>query len=138
MASLTITRANVKADAGAVIERRYLSGSAAIQAGHALYFDVATDTWKYSDSNASVEAAASRGVALHAAAAGQPVAVQVAGDIVIGATLVPGEVYVAGAAQATINPHSDAGAGWYATIVGVAISTTVLRLGFHASGGVRA
>jgi hypothetical protein len=65
MADLVITASQVKAGAGAV-EGTGVAG-AAITAGQSVYEDQADGKIKLSDSNLSLAAAKSRGVALHGA-----------------------------------------------------------------------
>ena len=133
MADLTITAANVAAGSGATIERNYNAG-ASITAGQAVYFDTSTNTWKLCDANASATASALGGVALHAAASGQPLAVLKSGNITIGATVAVGTIYVASATAGGIAPASDLASGWYTAILGIAISTSVIAVGIQRGG----
>lgn len=133
MADLTITAANVAAGSGATIERAYNAG-ATITAGQAVYFDTVTNTWKLCDADSSATVGALGGVALHAAASGQPLAVLTAGNITIGATVAVGRVYVASATPGGIAPHSDLTTGWYTAILGIGISTTVIAVGIQRGG----
>jgi hypothetical protein len=133
MADLVVTAANVVAGAGAHTEQGV--AGAAITAGQVLYHDTDTDTWKLADSNSATAAARSPdGIALNGAASGQPIRVLTGGDITPGATLTAGVAYYLSDTPGGIAPVADVGAGEYATIIGIAESTTVLNVQFHESG----
>lgn len=127
MADLTITPANVVAGANASVE----AGAAgeAIAAGKAVYLSSTTKKWMLADSNsATAEARKATGVALNGAALNQPVDVQKAGDITIGATLTPGTAYYLSDTPGGICPLADVGAGEYVCLLGLAKSASVLAL----------
>lgn len=134
MAAITITAASITPASGAT-KKTGVAG-ATITAGQSLYADATdSDKLKLSDANASLAAAAFVGVSLHAALAGQPIAYIESGDLNMGVCLTKGSVYVVGATVAgDINPHGDLASGWYTSIIGIAISTSVLRLGINVSG----
>jgi hypothetical protein len=67
-------------------------------------------------------------VALHAAAANQPLAIQKAGDITIGAALTAGVDYWLSATPGGIAPRADVTTGMDPILIGVAKSATVLTL----------
>ena len=134
MADLTVTAANVVAPSGQENIRTGTAGEA-ITAGQAVYLD-ATDSNKVkrSDANLSSAAAAAVGVALTGAATGEPVVYAVGGDYDSGATTVKGTVYIASANAGGIAPASDAAAGWFITVLGVASSTSNITLKPNATG----
>ena len=136
MADLTITAANVLAVAGGSIERGI--AGATTTAGQVVYLDAATTgKWQLADSDAAGATARGQGkigIALNGAANGQPQAVQTDGDITIGATLTPGAEYVLSDEPGGICPRADLATGDYVTIVGVAVSASVLRLRFTYTG----
>lgn len=132
MADLTITAANVVAGANSTIERRYNAG-ASITAGQPVYLDAVTNTWKLADANSSVDTAEVGGVALHAAATGQPLAVITGGDYNPGATVAVGTIYVAAATAGGIAPAADGVTGWFTSIIGVATTTSNLRVAINNS-----
>lgn len=131
MADLTVTAANVAAQSGAGTQRK--NAGAAITAGMALF--LATDG-DVEPAQHDVDAATARciGVALCDAAVGQPVVYAVSGQVNLGATLVVGETYVVGAAGGGIAPVADVGTGDFSTIVGVAVSSSLLKMGINESG----
>ena len=133
MADLTITAASVLPGSSATI----LSGIAgvAIAAGQALS-RASTGNFALADNNAAAPANSLVGVALNNAAAGQPVSVQVAGDITIGATVSKGAAYYAGDTAGGICPFADLASGEGVCLVGVAKSTTELTLAIHNTGAV--
>lgn len=131
MADLTITAANVAKGSNASIVQG--TAGAAITAGQTVYLDAATSTYKLFDANGSGTTTLA-GIALHAAASGQPVQVQTGGDITIGATVTQGLVYVGSATPGGVAPSADLASGWTSNVIGVAVSTTVIRMQILASG----
>lgn len=135
MADLTITAASVLQGSGAKVVEG--TAGAALTAGQALYLDSAANTWKLADTDSATAAARScTGIALHAAGSGQPIAVQTAGSITIGATLAAGVAYYLSGTAGGICPIADVAAGDYPEVIGIATSTTVLKLAFLESGAV--
>lgn len=126
-ADLAIVATDVVKGANAVVENG--TAGASITAGQTVYQD-ATDSNKYklADSNNTSATATVRGIALHAATAGQPLAVQTAGDLTITAVATAGKVYVNSANPGGIAPAADLAAGWKTTVIGVALTTSSLRL----------
>lgn len=138
MADITITAANVIASASAIILRGYNYG-ATVTAGQAVYFDVATSTWKLIDANAAVtgnELATQKGIALNGGASGQPADVVVKDtDLTIGGTLTNGgTVYTSVTAGAITHDVPTTGA--FPTVLGVAKSTSKMNLNPTSSGAV--
>lgn len=133
MADLSITAASVVAGSGA----KKLEGTAgaSVTAGHVCYLDPTTNTYKLADNDHATAAVRSpAGIALHAAAANQPLTVLTEGPITIGAALTAGVVYYLSGNAGGIAPIADIGAGDYPTIIGIATSTTVLDVLFHEAG----
>lgn len=134
MSDLSITAASVLAGTNAVINRQHNAG-AAVTAGQQVYLDPTTKTWKLADTNSATAAArVAQGTALHAAALGQPLAVQTDGDITIGAALTPGVAYYLSGTPGGIAPVGDLTTGDYPCIVGMAESSTVLALNYKSGG----
>lgn len=132
MADITVTAGSVVKSTGAVVETAYLAGTT-ITAGQLVYLST-SNTWLLTDNDASATAAVIDGVALNGAASGQPIVVQTSGDINLGATLTQGVVYGNSSTAGGIAPVSDHGAGDYVGILGVAISTSILRMSRVNSG----
>lgn len=127
MADLVITAANVLAGAGAIKQ----SGAAleAVTAGKGAYFDPVTKKFGLWDSNSPTAAVRKMaGIFLNGAGVNQPVVVQSAGRINLGATLVAGEVYFQSETPGGIQPYADLASGEYVGLLGVAVSTSELEL----------
>ncbi|MBD9569039.1 hypothetical protein [Ensifer sp. ENS08] len=136
MADLTITAANCISGAGARIEHG--TAGETITAGKLVFLDqTTTGKWLLADADAATAAARGQGkigVALNGASNGQPLAVQTEGPITIGATVVAGTTYYLSPNPGGIAPLADILTGDYVTIVGVATSTSAIRLDFQYSG----
>jgi hypothetical protein len=135
MADLTITAASVISGANA----RKASGTAgaSITAGQVLAFDSSAGAYKLCDVNsANAWQRKPVGIALHAAASGQPIAFQTGGSITIGATLTVGAAYYASGTAGGIRPAADNTTGDYPALLGIASSTAVLDIEIQAPGTV--
>jgi hypothetical protein len=97
--------------------------------------DPTTKKWVKADSNSATAALrVPQGIFLNGGAINQPCAVQRGGDITIGATLTAGVALYQSDTPGGLCPVADVGSGEYATIVGIAESTTVLNINIQASG----
>lgn len=136
MVDLVITAANVVSGSGS----RVLHGTAGatITAGQVLYLDTATSSYKLADTDSATAAVRSpAGVALNAAASGQPIAVHVSGPLTVGATVAVGDVYFLSGTAGGIAPAADVAAGDYPCILGICSSTSVLDVKIHEAGAVK-
>lgn len=131
MADITITAANV-VSAGAIVENG--NAGVSITAGQVVYRDATTKKYVLADNNGTAAARIPRGIALNSAAANQPVSVAVSGPVTIGATLTAGTSYWLSDTAGGICPFADVGSGENAVLLGVATSTTVLRIAILNSG----
>lgn len=130
---LSVTAANVVPGADAVIDRG--TAGATVTAGQVVYKESSTGKFKLADNNsATTEVRVPFGIALNGASAGQPIAVQKAGTITIGATLTAGVQYYLSGTAGGIAPVADLTTGMYPSTVGLATSTTVMKLNFTYSG----
>lgn len=135
MADITITAANVIAAAGG--RRADMVAGATITAGQVVYQEAATGLAKLADcDSATAEARIPYGIALNGAGTGQPVEVLRAGSITIGGTMTAGVSYWLSPNPGGIAPYADVLAGDRAVLLGVATSTTVLRVQILDSGVV--
>jgi hypothetical protein len=133
MVDLTITPTAVLAGSNARTEEG-VAGEA-ITAGQLVYRSSTTHKFMKADTNSvTAEARKPSGVALNGASLDQPIEVQTAGDITIGATLVAGTDYYASDTPGGICPRADVGATENVVLVGLAKSTTVLGLDIQISG----
>lgn len=137
MADLTITAASVVAGSNA----RKTTGvaGAAITAGQVVYYDSTTGTYKLADTDSATSGVrVPAGIALHAASTNQPLTIQTAGDITIGASILAGVAYYLSGTPGGICPIADVASGDYTAIIGMGISTTVLRIDIQAPNVVLA
>jgi hypothetical protein len=132
MADLAITPANVVSRGGP--KAAGLAG-VAVNAGQMVYLDAADNRYKLADSDSATAAVRkSDGMALNSAAAGQPLKVQSGGEVTLGAVLTAGATYYLSDTPGGIMPAADLETGDYPVIIGIANSTTVLRLGTLEAG----
>ncbi|MBR1193235.1 hypothetical protein [Bradyrhizobium sp. AUGA SZCCT0160] len=132
MVDITITAANVLPGAGAVTEQG--TAGETITAGQALYKD-STGNWMKADADSAVAAARdAKAIALCGASANQPITVQRSGEITLGGMTAGVTYYLSGATAGGIAPIADVGTGEYFDVIGIAKSTTVMKLLFGYSG----
>lgn len=132
MSALSVTAASVapvtSGNYPSIIDRSKTAGET-ITAGMPVYINTSDGKAYKTDSNASAAAAVAYGIAVSGASAGQPIAICTGGDLTAGATLTANTAYIVGAATAgDINPIADITTGWYGCLLGISISTTVLRM----------
>jgi hypothetical protein len=133
MADLTVTSADVLAPSGVTAQIGYNAGEA-IDAGEVIYLDSTTGTLKLADADGAASSVAV-GVSLTTSATGQPVQwVKTDNNLTVSSVLTVGQVYVVSGTAGKIAPYSDLGSGDYVTILGVATSTSNLKLNINASG----
>lgn len=136
MADIVITAANVTPGTDCIRDRGI--AGATITAGQPVYKD-ATDSNKLKLADADVEAtAAGVGIALHGAAAGQPLDYAIKGTVNIGATVVVGQVYVVSTTAGGIAPIADLLSGDFVCILGVGATASTLKMGLNATGVAKA
>ncbi len=137
MADLVITAASVLP--GASAKKINGTAGATITAGQVLYLDSATNTLKLADNDSATAAVREPvGIALHAAASGQPLTYLSSGSITIGATTAVGVVYVLSSTAGGICPVADVGAGDYNSIIGIGTSVTAINVKIHSAGAATA
>lgn len=134
MADLTITPADVAAVLGPAVIKY---AGEAITAGEAVYIDLTTSKLMRASADALVTAEAA-GIAMNSGALGQPIVYQSYGTITIGATLATGTAYYVSATAGGICLESDIATGDYPTLLGFAVSTTVLSVSIVKSGIAKA
>jgi hypothetical protein len=136
MADLTITVADVKkTDSTSIAEG--IAG-ATITAGQPVYKDsTASNKLKPADADVLASAAAV-GIALHGASADQPLKYATSGNLTLSAVMTAGAVYVVSTNAGGIAPVADLGSGDYVTLLGIATSTTNLKLSISVSATAKA
>lgn len=135
MADLSITAASVIASSAA----RRISKAAAstITAGQVVYLN-SSGTVAPADANASAATAAVLGIAENGGGAGQRISVITKDPaLVIGATVAVGDILVLSATAGGIAPAADLTTGHYATVLGVAVSTTAINFDPLAAGAIK-
>lgn len=133
MADLSITVASVAQGSGAKVVTG--TAGATITAGQVVYLDSSANTYKLADCNSATAAVRSPiGIALHGSLSGQPLAVQYSGSITVGATLTAGVAYYLSGTAGGIRPVADNTTGDYPVFLGMATSTTVMKMNITEAG----
>jgi len=136
MADLTITAANVKPGTNARLDRNGYAGETITQ-GMPVY-KAADGYWYKADSNsATALARVANGIAANAASQYQPIDVLLPGEGVTyfpGATLTVNTAYYLSDTAGGICPLADVGSGEYMQLIGIAISTTEMKLSLVNTG----
>ena len=129
MADLTQTAASVVA--GAAATKITVVAGGTITRGMPVYKDSADDEYKAAQATSTKYAA--EGVALNDADDGQPLEIVTKdGSFTPGATLVVGVVYAVSATAGKIAPVADLVSTDYTTVLGVAKTTSVMKLDCQA------
>lgn len=132
MADLSITAANCVPGTNARLEPGFAGET--ITAGMAVY-KASTGLWMKADSNsATALARVATGIAMCGSSAGQPIHAQKSGSLTLGATMTAGVAYYLSDTAGGICPVADVGSGEYSQVIGIATSTSVLKIGFTDSG----
>jgi hypothetical protein len=136
MADLTITAADVKKTDSTLITEGI--AGATITAGQPVYKDsTASNKLKPADADVLATAAAV-GVALHGASADQPLKYATSGNLTLSAVMTAGAVYVVSTTAGGIAPVADLGSGDYVTLLGIATSTSNLKISISVSATAKA
>lgn len=126
MADISITATAVAPGTDAVI--RNGTAGATITAGQPVYLD-ANNRYQLADSDSATALARSPvGHALHGASSGQPLAIIETGDLTLNAVLTAGLAYYLSKTAGGICPVADIASGGYPVVLGIAKSTTVLKI----------
>lgn len=136
MADISITAANVAKGTGAVVVNNYPAGES-VTAGQVVYLKSSDSKWYKAQADGTSEESGygvQRGIALHASAANQPLVVQTAGLITIGATVVAATEYVVSATAGGIAPHADLASTNKYTRVGYATTSAILMVEMNPTG----
>jgi hypothetical protein len=136
MADISVTAVNVAlATGGSNATRKNVTYGEAVTQGQSVYLKSDGKWWK-ADSNATESAgSAGVGVALTKGSADDPGIVITGGLMNLGATLTAGAPYFVSSAAGGICPAADLSSTEYTTYLGSAISSSIINLGPHYSGG---
>lgn len=137
MADISITATSVVPGTGAQINKERVAGET-ITAGMPVYRKASDDRWWKSQTDGTSAEADALGIALHAASAGQPLAVQTGGQITIGATIAAGVFYYVSNTAGGICPVADLGTADYVTVIGYGVTTSIMMVYPVATGVVLA
>lgn len=134
MADISITAANVVATSKVTIEQT--KAGATIVQGEIVYKEASSAKCKLADNDsATAEVRAVHGMALNAAADGQPLAIAKNGsEVAVGAVLTAGVDYYLSGTPGKICPRADVTTGDDPIRIGIALSTSVLQLDFADPG----
>lgn len=130
MADLSITVANVKPTSDT--QKRSGTAGTAITIGQSVYYDASTKKWLKADADATVPDDAV-GISLVTCNTDQPIWVATGGNLTMGSILTAGQVYAVSGNAGGICPYADLTTGQFTTLLGVATSTTNLKLSVVAS-----
>lgn len=133
MADLAITASAVKAGSNAAVT----AGTAGetVTAGQVGYKEASTGKWKLADADhATEEVREPDGIFLNGASDGQPVDVLTGGDLTLNAVLTAGTAYYLSPTAGGIAPLADVLTGDDIVLIGLATSTTNLRVMIFATG----
>jgi hypothetical protein len=132
MVDISVTAASVLPGAGAIIEDG-IAGET-IAAGKALYKAADGFWWLADADSATALARDAKAISLNGASANQRISVQKGGDITFNAAFTAGVTYYLSGVAGGICPIADVGTGEYFDIIGIAKSTTSMKLLFGYSG----
>lgn len=134
MAAVVITAANVVAVESGKVVADGIAG-ATITAGQVLYIDTGdANKLKLADANGTALQKAVAGIALHGAAANQPIRYQTAGSVDIGGTVAAGVFYCIGQTAGSLVPHADLLLGDNVVLVCYGVSTSRVKLAITDTG----
>jgi hypothetical protein len=132
MANLSITAANIVPVTGYGFAD--MIAGEAVTRGQPVYENAADSDKAYvADANVVAKSTA-KGIALNDSAASQPVRVFTSGNLGFGAILTVGQVYCTSATAGSICLYSDLTTADYVTILGVATTTSNLKVQILNSG----
>lgn len=150
MADYSVTAASVIASPSAtyfapnVLTQPTLSTSArpnvntagtTITAGQPVYQDPTTMQFSPADANAASPLYDVVGIAMNNAALGQPLIIVTADpQFTPGCTLAIGDIMILSGTLGRVCPSADAASGWFVATLGVAYSTTQMKLQINKSG----
>lgn len=124
MTDLTITQANVQPVTGStVLSNQFYCGTTLLTQGQPVYPDPVSRMLLPSTA-VSTAGPQTVGITMSQAAYGQPISVATGGNIIVGATLTTGAVYIVSANSGKLAPVSDLSSGMYPVVAFIAYSTT--------------
>ncbi|MFZ5719205.1 MAG: hypothetical protein ACOY5Y_07025 [Pseudomonadota bacterium] len=133
MADLVITATSV-APSATTKQETGVAGEA-ITAGQVVYRDASTGKYGLADCDSATAGHRSPvGIALHGAAANQPLVIAKSGPMTLGATLTAGVAYYLSPTAGGVCPVADLGSGDYPVFLGFATSAALLDVDIVEAG----
>ncbi len=141
MADVTITAANVAPQSNAQIISGTIGAGVTVTAGLWLYYDTASGTYFLALADGTAGHSAVAGMAVSSGSPGQSVFIQIAGDVAIGAVILTGAAYYLSATGNTlttggITADAKAASGKFPAVLGMGVSTSILRIAIAANNNV--
>ncbi len=137
--SISITSTSVAPQANAQIISGTIGAGTTVLAGMLMYYDTVTGTYLLAQSTTAAALSVVAGMAISSGSPGQSVFIQVAGDVAIGAVILTGTPYMLSATAQTTNgllETTPPAANKYPCLIGMGISTSILRLSIAAHNNV--
>ncbi len=138
---IVITAANVAPQANAQIISGTVGAGVTVAAGKLLYYDTVTGTYFLAVASTTQAQSVVAGMAVCSAGPGQPVFIQIAGDVAIGAVIVTGQPYTLSITTDTLTTGGVLsnvlpGSGKYPATIGMGVSTSILRIAIANNNNV--
>ena len=131
MSDFSVTAASVVRTANTAISEGIAGGT--LTAGQALYVDTSDSSkLKGCDADASATSVCA-GIALHGASSGQPIKYATNGNLTFNAAFAAGDCVCVSTTVGGLAPYADLASGDFVTVVGIATSTTNLKIQINAS-----
>lgn len=131
MADFSVTAASVVKTANTAISEGIAGGT--LTAGQAVYIDTSDSSkLKGCDADASASSVAA-GITLHGASSGQPIKYATSGNLTFNAAFAAGDCVCVSTTVGGLAPYADLASGDFVTVVGIATSTTNLKIQINAS-----
>ena len=132
---LDVVAANVIASSIVSTKTKTAISAVAVTAGQFVYYDSTSDRFRLADADIAASATAV-GMAMHNAAAGQPLVVATEGTFAIGSTITKGTVYVISGNPGSITTFETLSEGQYAFRAGIGLVDNRLMLAIADMGAV--
>jgi len=131
MSDFSVTAASVVKTANTAISEGIAGGT--LTAGQAVYVDTSDSSkLKGCDADASATSVCA-GITLHGASNGQPIKYATSGNLTFNAAFAAGDCVCVSTTVGGLAPYADLASGDFVTVVGIATSTTNLKIQINAS-----
>jgi hypothetical protein len=130
MADVSITAGNVLAGAGSTTRG---TAGATLTAGQTVYLDASVARYKAANA-LTASSAVVAGITLNGGSNGQPMEIIQSGILTAGGTLAVGKTYILSSNSGGICPVDDESTNHYISVLGVATSSSLLKMNPIVSG----